>query len=359
MIDCISRCVFSYVVMDASNQETNSEQIVRCLSLGEAFSAQHCIQMMDTWQDLSNPYAVITHEAFRKAIGFEMSDDTLASARDARVPRCLPQTGHIVIRFVIRNWMCRRSEEVQLYVTGGLPSLGNWQQDKVFAMTSVGLSTWEGEVLVPEIDLKAFTYKYALRNEKGLVLESGESRLASLLCEHGHSEQLTMIVLEDGHFRHEKLWKGTGVAVPVFSLRSERGVGGGEFSDLKLLVDLCVRFGFDVIQLLPVNDTRVHGMWWDSYPYSSLSVFALHPIYLRIDTLLEDPPKRLVDAIEEARDQLNGSELDYDATLKKKMELARAIYQLHGKETLKVWSSFGPVFREECCALVHGVLDVF
>ena len=29
--------------------------------------------------------------------------------------------------------------------------------------------------------------------------------------------------------------------------------------------------------MLPVNDTSVNGTWWDSYPYSSLSVFALHP----------------------------------------------------------------------------------
>ena len=30
--------------------------------------------------------------------------------------------------------------------------------------------------------------------------------------------------------------------------------------------------GMRLIQLLPVNDTSVHRMWWDSYPYSSISV---------------------------------------------------------------------------------------
>jgi hypothetical protein len=47
-------------------------------------------------------------------------------------------------------------------------------------------------------------------------------------------------------------------------------------------VRLARRCGLRLIQLLPVNDTRVHGMWWDSYPYSSTSVHALHPMVRRL-----------------------------------------------------------------------------
>lgn len=43
-------------------------------------------------------------------------------------------------------------------------------------------------------------------------------------------------------------------------------------------------------QVLPVNDTCVYGMWWDSYPYSSLSVHALHPQYLSLRATLSDLP---------------------------------------------------------------------
>lgn len=35
----------------------------------------------------------------------------------------------------------------------------------------------------------------------------------------------------------------------------------------KLLVDWAVNLGFHLVQLLPINDTSVHGMRWDSYPY--------------------------------------------------------------------------------------------
>lgn len=67
-------------------------------------------------------------------------------------------------------------------------------------------------------------------------------------------------------------WRGAGVAVPMFSVRSEDDVGVGEFLDLKLLVDWSVDSGLHLVQLLPVNDTSVHKMWWDSYPYRYASI---------------------------------------------------------------------------------------
>lgn len=44
-------------------------------------------------------------------------------------------------------------------------------------------------------------------------------------------------------------------------------MGVGEFLDLKLLVDLSVKMGIKLIQILPINDTSVTGTWVDSYPY--------------------------------------------------------------------------------------------
>lgn len=62
-------------------------------------------------------------------------------------------------------------------------------------------------------------------------------------------------------------WRGSGVAIPVFSIRSEESVGSGEFLDLNLMIDLASKTGMRLVQLLPVNDTSVNMMWWDSYPY--------------------------------------------------------------------------------------------
>jgi 4-alpha-glucanotransferase len=73
-----------------------------------------------------------------------------------------------------------------------------------------------------------------------------------------------------------------GTVVPVGALRSTESTGVGEFPDLVEFADLCVKMGIGLIQLLPVNDTG-----YESSPYSALTVFALHPLYLRISELPE------------------------------------------------------------------------
>lgn len=69
----------------------------------------------------------------------------------------------------------------------------------------------------------------------------------------------------------------SGTAVPLSALRSRHGGGIGEFPDLILLGQWCHDAGLDLIQLLPINDTG-----FENSPYSALSAFALHPVYLRL-----------------------------------------------------------------------------
>lgn len=95
------------------------------------------------------------------------------------------------------------------------------------------------------------------------------------------------------------------MAIPMFSVRSDEDLGVGEFLDLKLLVDWAVKSGFHLVQLLPMNDTSVHKMWWDSYPYSSLSVFALHPLYLRVQALSDDIPEEIMKEILREKEALD------------------------------------------------------
>lgn len=72
----------------------------------------------------------------------------------------------------------------------------------------------------------------------------------------------------------------TGSAVPLSSLRSRHGAGIGEFPDLVALGAWCREAGLSLVQLLPINDTG-----YESSPYSALSAFALHPVYLRLSEL--------------------------------------------------------------------------
>ena len=72
----------------------------------------------------------------------------------------------------------------------------------------------------------------------------------------------------------------TGISIPVAALRTGTSCGAGEFADLTALGKWCRLVGLDLIQLLPVNDTGGNAS-----PYSALSAFALHPLYLRLDAV--------------------------------------------------------------------------
>jgi 4-alpha-glucanotransferase len=72
----------------------------------------------------------------------------------------------------------------------------------------------------------------------------------------------------------------SGLAVPLSAIRGDASPGCGEFPDLARAGDLASSWGLDLIQLLPVNDSG-----YQNSPYSALSAFALHPIYLKISDL--------------------------------------------------------------------------
>lgn len=122
-------------------------------------------------------------------------------------------------------------------------------------------------------------------------------------------------------------WKGAGVAVPVFSLKSKYDFGVGEFLDLKLLADWCAKVGLKMIQILPINDTRTDDSWDNSYPYKAISTKALHPIYLNLyemGTLANETDRNY---FEHKRILLNDKDfVDYPEVMKVKDEYFRKIF---------------------------------
>jgi 4-alpha-glucanotransferase len=113
----------------------------------------------------------------------------------------------------------------------------------------------------------------------------------------------------------------TGVAVPVFSLRTRQSCGVGEFADLVSLGRWCARVGLEVMQILPVNDTGL-----DPSPYSLTSAFALHPIYLRLEAI--EGAADFHDQIAAFRtDHALTPRLDYPTVLTFKLSVLQAIYR--------------------------------
>ncbi|MCM1309646.1 MAG: 4-alpha-glucanotransferase [Bacteroides sp.] len=218
----------------------------------------------------------------------------------------------------------RLAEGQRVAVTGNIPALGNWNLAKAVEMHCGGIPLWSAYVDV-ESDAE---YKFIIIDGEQVTWEDGPNRHLTI----AHSSTVPLCHSTPLNFRGLPKWKASGVAVPVFSLRSEDDFGCGDFEDLKLLADWAAETGMQVIQVLPVNDTTLTGTAADSYPYSAISSFALHPLYLRPQLLGEpkDPEE-----FKKLQKMLNAVDtVDYPAVIAAKEEYAHHIYKECGSETI-------------------------
>ena len=144
----------------------------------------------------------------------------------------------------------------------------------------------------------------------------------------------------------DKKWKGAGVSIPVFSLRSQNSFGIGEFTDIKYLADWAQNAGLKLIQLLPINDTIATNSWLDSYPYAAISAFALHPIYINLAEVAGTKYAKKLSQLRKVQAQLNEkSVVDYEAVLQIKWEFLWSLYLEMGEECMAS-ESYGKFFQE-------------
>src|SRR5258705_2796311 len=175
-------------------------------------------------------------------------------------------------------------------------------------------------------------YKYGVFNskEKSFInYEAGNNRLL-----YNDAAKKKVSIVHDG-FIHlpNDTWKGSGIAIPVFSLRSKNSFGVGEFADIKLLVDWARSTGLKLIQILPVNDTIATKSWMDSYPYAAISAFALHPLYINLAKVAGKQNAEKVSSLKKKQKQLNElAEVDYEEVIKFKLAVLKELYDLMGQE---------------------------
>jgi len=200
-------------------------------------------------------------------------------------------------------------------VCGSAPELGSWDPMHSPGMARTGIPLWS--VAVPASLPAATEFKFVIVSGDDVIWEEGPNR--------------TLAVPGPLEFRGLPRWRAAGVAVPVFSLRSDDDFGCGDFEDLRLLVDWAARTGQQMIQILPVNDTTLTRTRSDSYPYSAISSFALHPLYLRPQLLGLPADDAERSRFERLREELNASPtVDYPAVVAAKEAYARLIYKEQG-----------------------------
>ncbi len=231
---------------------------------------------------------------------------------------------------ILLNVLCPYVEKnMQLVISGESEELGNWDLAKALPLTYVGEGEWEivldADKIHPPTD-----YKFVIidaSTKKAIRWEDGDNRILNFPNFQKEEKDEVMYIEMAISFRYAYyVWKGCGVAIPVFSLRSDESYGIGDFNDLKKMIDWAATTGQHIVQLLPINDTTTTKTWRDSYPYSAISVFALHPIYLGLnDFPLKDSQKQAA-YLSEAKKLNDLKSVDYEKALHLKLKYCRDLF---------------------------------
>ena len=167
-----------------------------------------------------------------------------------------------------------------------------------------------------------------------------EKRSEWVLCPHSFdpkevSDPTLPVVQRDSWMDAPEDFRVAGTLIPVFSLRSRRSFGVGDFGDLRMMVDWVATSGQRLLQILPINDTTSSHTWGDSYPYSCISVFALHPQYVELGALPKLKKEADRQRFDELRRELNAlPQIDYERVNAAKLEYLRLLFDQEGKKTL-------------------------
>lgn len=244
-----------------------------------------------------------------------------------------PETGSKIVRLIVRAPQLRDGE--RLGVLGADKALGAWDVQKILPMTQHTYNEWVADIDATHLEGSHLEFKFvAFRNAKNeLLWETSMNRTVDL--PEMKAGELVSYELDQAFFAlyNRKL---AGTLVPVFSLRTRKSAGIGDFGDLKVMIDFVASTGQKVLQLLPINDTTITHTWTDSYPYSCISVFAIHPQYANLHALPELKDAKARAEAEKTCAELNAlDKIDYEKVNDFKINYLRQIFNQEGEKMMK------------------------
>lgn len=243
------------------------------------------------------------------------------------------EMGSKIVRLIVRVPQLRDGE--RLGVLGADKALGAWDVQKILPMTQHTYNEWVADIDATHLEGSHLEFKFvAFRNAKNnLLWETSMNRTVDL--PEMKAGELVSYELDQAFFAlyNRKL---AGTQVPVFSLRTRKSAGIGDFGDLKTMIDFVASTGQKVLQLLPINDTTITHTWTDSYPYSCISVFAIHPQYADLHALPELKDAKARAEAEKTRAELNAlDKIDYEKVNDFKINYLRQIFNQEGEKMMK------------------------
>lgn len=315
--DDIRELTYSYVVRHENGGERREWGSQRHLELTPGIAT---LELVDRWQDQpwDKPYY---SSAFTDCI----------CRRRVRAMAVEPAAGMLTL--AVSAPMVPSDSVVA--VSGNIPALGEWDPAKALKMSDANYPEWRVNIPLRDFS-EPLEFKFLLvEKESGRVI-SWEGCDNRRLTSMPQTADEALVVSGLRLVNALTPWKGAGVAIPVFALRSEEDFGVGDFIDLKAMIDWAASTGQRFVQILPINDTTMTHTWTDSYPYNANSTFALHPMFLRLEQMgiLADAERRTYYATERRR--LNAlPQIDYEAVNNIKNAYTRELFAQEGAKTVK------------------------
>ncbi|MBR4921430.1 MAG: 4-alpha-glucanotransferase [Prevotella sp.] len=247
------------------------------------------------------------------------------------------------VRLKVRAPQLRSNERLALLGNG--EALGNWESIRALEMIEHDSHEWVISLDADKLP-QSFEFKFVVLDEEKdytPLWENGANR--TIVLPQIADNEVIVYELSQAFFSIYP-WKGAGVVIPIFSLRSEGSFGVGDFGDLKMMVDWADKTNQRIIQVLPINDTNITHTWQDSYPYNSISIYALHPQYTDFRQLPELKDEKLKTKFKELQKELNAlPQIDYERMFTAKMEY---LHELFTQEwaTIKRRASYKEFFEQ-------------
>jgi 4-alpha-glucanotransferase len=227
----------------------------------------------------------------------------------------------------------------QLAIVGEPAALGSWNPGNCLLMAEHEYHEWVISLDASQLPESGFEFKFIMVSCANQADSESAGRIG-VIWEQSENRRLVPAAMGDNEVVVYELpqaffpvypWKGAGTVIPIFSLRTEGSFGVGDFGDLKMMIDWAAKTDQRVIQVLPINDTNMTHTWQDSYPYNSISIYALHPQYTDLRQLPEIKDEERKAHFEQLRQELNAlPQIDYERMFAAKMDYLQELYAQEG-----------------------------
>jgi len=306
-----------YYSVEVNGQECRREWAALNHRLEIPSDANSAVTVYDHWSDIPED-SYLYSSAFTDCIGH----DTFGEASVPDFDRS--------IRITVRA--PQLNENHRLSISGPSEMLGEWNVDRALPMTEHNTHEWVIDIDASKIQNRILEFKFVAFEGKLFgtpIWESGSNRTVAV--PRLKSGERVVYTLMQASFPLPGI-RLAGTLIPVFSLRTEGSFGVGDFGDLKSMIDYVAATGQRLLQVLPINDTTITHTWTDSYPYSCISIFALHPQYVDLRQLPRLKDAEMQKHFDGLRSELNAlPQIDYERVNEAKNDFMRHLFAQEGK----------------------------